>query len=81
MIQTIIASNKFESSNSTEQSYRKTSKNMQNIIVFKEPNDHPVGPNWKLANLYTNRITIDEDAAFELLGVFYLKKSYYDLLE
>ena len=57
------------------------SKNMQNIIVFIEPNDHPELPNWKLANLYLNRITIDEDAAFELLGVYYLEEYYYDLYE
>ena len=57
------------------------SKNMQNIIVFIEPNDQPERPNWKLANLYLNRIMIDEEAAFELLGVYYLKKCYEDLYE
>ena len=57
------------------------SKNMQNIIVFIEPNDQPERPNWKLANLYLNRITIDEDAALELLGVYYLEEWHEELEE
>ena len=56
-------------------------ENMKNIIVFIEPNEHSCSPNWKIAHLYLNRFTIDEDASFELLGVYYLNKFHYDLLE
>ena len=45
-------------------------ENMKNIIVFIEPNEHSCSPNWKIAHLYLNRFTIDEDASFELLGVY-----------
>ena len=55
-------------------------ENMKNIIVFIEPNEHSFSPNWKIAHLYLNRFTIDEDASFELLGVYYLKKCHKDLV-
>ena len=54
---------------------------MKNIIVFIEPNEHSYNTNWKIANLYLNRLTIDEDAAFELLGVYYLKENHDDFQE
>ena len=53
---------------------------MKNIIVFIEPNEHSYNTNWKIANLYLNRFTIDEDASFDLLGVYYLKKCHKDLV-
>ena len=56
-------------------------ENMKNIIVFIEPNEHSCSPNWKIAHLYLYRFTIDEYAAFELLGVYYLNKHHNDLLE
>ena len=52
------------------------SNNIKSIIVFIEPNDALAKPNWKVANLYLNRFTIDEDSAFELLGVYELGKCY-----
>ena len=56
-------------------------ENMKNIIVFIEPSEEPERPNWKIAHLYLNRFTIDEDAAFELLGVYYLSEFYHNLIE
>ena len=55
------------------------SNNIKSIIVFIEPNDELDKPNWKAANLYLNRFTIDEDSAFELLGVYELGKYTYEL--
>ena len=46
---------------------------MKNIIVLIEPQVETCYPHWKLANLYMNRFSIDEDAAIELLGVYYLR--------
>ena len=49
---------------------------MQNLIVFIGPQLDPSKPCWKIANLYMNRFTVDEEAAFELLGVYYLDKEH-----
>ena len=47
-------------------------KTWQNIILIIEPPNEPwVFPS-KIGNSYINRFTIDEDAAFELLGIYYL---------
>ena len=54
---------------------------MKNIIVFIEPNEDSFSPNWKIANLYLNRFTIDEGASFELLGIYYFKKFHVDLVD
>ena len=48
---------------------------MQNIIIFIEPNDQSFITSEKIAKLYMNRFFIDEDAGFELFGVFELSKS------
>ena len=53
---------------------------MKNIIVLIEPQVETYHPHWKLANLYMNRFSIDEDAAFELLGVYYLQKYSDDMV-
>ena len=47
---------------------------MKNLVVFMKP---PVKANEisiKAGNLYVNRFCIDEDAAFELSGVYYFEK-------
>ena len=54
---------------------------MKNIIILIEPNEQSHIPIWKNANLYMNRFTIDEDAAFELLGIYYLEKYHEDLVD
>ena len=51
------------------------SKNMQNLVVFMEPSEDAFSTPLKGGNMILNRFCIDEDAAFELSGVNYLKKS------
>ena len=52
---------------------------MQNLVVFMEPSkDAHITP-LKAGNMILNRFCIDEDAAFELSGVNYLKKSSFDM--
>ena len=55
------------------------SKTMQNLVVFMEPNEPAHITPLKGGNMILNRFCIDEDAAFELSGVNYLKKSSKDI--
>ena len=55
------------------------SKKMQNLVVFMEPNEEAHETPLKAGNMILNRFCIDEDAAFELSGVNYLKKTSEDL--
>ena len=48
---------------------------MQKIVLFIEPNEHAFETPLKIGNLFTNRFTVDEDAAFELLKICELGKS------
>ena len=50
------------------------SKIMQNLVVLMEPSDDAWDTSLKTGNMIFNRFCIDEDAAFELSGVNYLKK-------
>merc|ERR1711953_724411 len=52
---------------------------MKNIIVFIEPQVETYYSPWKIANLFMNRFSINEDDAFELLGVYYLRKCSEEL--
>ena len=47
----------------------------QNLVVLMEPSEHAWKTSLKGGNLILNRFCIDEDAAFELSGVSYFKKS------
>ena len=52
---------------------------MQNIVVLMEPFVESTiidafTTSQKLGNMYLNQFCIDEDAAFELSGVYYFKK-------
>ena len=52
------------------------SKIMQNLVVLMEPSvDDWITP-LKGGNMILNRFCIDEDAAFELSGVNYIKTTY-----
>ena len=51
------------------------SKIMQNLVVLMEPSEDAYDVPLKAGNMILNRFCIDEDAAFELSGVDYLKKS------
>ena len=55
------------------------SKIMQNLVVLKEPSEDTWNTTLKAGNMILNRFCIDEDAAFELSGVNYLKKSSDDI--
>ena len=48
---------------------------MQNLVVFVEPSEDAYNISLKAGNMILNRLSIDEDAAFELSGVNSLKKS------
>ena len=52
---------------------------MQNLVILMEPSEHACLNDMKTGNMILNRFCIDEDAAFELSGVNYLKKLSFDL--
>ena len=47
---------------------------MQNLVVLLEPPFKAYDMSSKAGNICMNRFCIDEDAAFELSGVYHLKK-------
>ena len=51
------------------------SKVMQNLVILKEQSQYAFYNSWKAGNMIFNRFCIDEDAAFELSGVYYLARS------
>ena len=59
------------------------SKNMQNLVVFMDTHKNAFEDanetHLKGGNMILNRFCIDEDTAFELSGVYYLKNSSDDL--
>ena len=50
------------------------SKIMQNLVVLMEPSGNACYIDLKGGNMCLNRFCIEEDDAFELSGVHYLKK-------
>ena len=53
-------------------------KIVQNLVVLMEPGRNAYDISFKGGNMCLNRFVIDEDAAFELSGVYNLKKSHID---
>ena len=51
---------------------------MQNIVLLIEPSDLIFDISMKAGNMYLNRFCIDEDAAFESTGIYYLFKNPKD---
>ena len=51
------------------------SKIMQNLVVLMEPSKDACDVSLKTGRMIFNRFCIDEDAAFELSGVYYLETS------
>ena len=50
---------------------------MQNLVIFKEPKepkDFACDASCKAGNIFFNRFCIDEDDAFEITRICYLKK-------
>lgn len=48
---------------------------MHNFVVFLEKSENIENTSLKAAMLYLNRFSIDEDAACEISGVYYLKNT------
>ena len=57
------------------------SKNMQNLVLLMEPSEDAWDISLKGGNMFMNRFSIDEDAAFQLSGVHYLKKLSWRIIE
>ena len=53
---------------------------MQNLVVMMEPSEYAWVTPLKGGNMILNRFCIDEDAAFELSGVNYIKKTSDDMI-
>ena len=51
------------------------SKTMQSLVVLMEPTKDANDFSMRTGNMILNRFCIDEDAAFELSGVYYLARS------
>ena len=49
---------------------------IQNLVIFMEPSERTWNTSSKAGNMTLNRFCIDEDAAFELSGVYYLKQTW-----
>jgi len=54
---------------------------MQNLIVLMEPSKDGDDVSLKTGNMILNRFCIDEDAAFELSGVYYLETSSREMMK
>ena len=52
----------------------------QNLVVFMEEHEKPSTTSVKAGNMCLNRFCIEEDAAFELSEVYYLKKTPYGIM-
>ena len=48
---------------------------MQNVVLLMEPSRYACNVSLKAGNMFLNRFCIDEEAAFESTGVYYLKPS------
>ena len=46
---------------------------MQNVILFIDTSEHDWSTSLKSGNSYMNRFSIEEDAAFEVIGIYYLE--------
>ena len=49
---------------------------MQNLVVLMDPSNEPYDILLKAGNMCLNRFCIDEDAAFELSGIYNLQKVF-----
>ena len=56
-------------------------KNMQNLVLLMEPCEDAAHIQLKGGNMCLNRFSIDEEAAFEISGVHYLKERSYTIDE
>ena len=56
--------------------FKKMKRVMQNVVLIMEPNDDDFEVSMQAGNMCLNRFCIDEDAAFETTGVYYLEESF-----
>ena len=49
------------------------------IVLFIEPNDDLWATPLKFGNLFMNRFAVEEDAAFEVLKIFELEKTSFEM--
>ena len=63
-------------SNTLDQSMNKT---MHQVVIFMEEQEDDWSTPLKIGNLFFNRFGIDEDAAFESVGVYNLQKSSHKI--
>ena len=54
---------------------------MQNLVLLMDPTKEADEIHSKSGNMCLNRFSIDEEAAFEISGVHYLKEASYGFLE
>ena len=52
---------------------------MQKIVLFIEPNEDAFQTPLKIGNLFMNRFAVDEDAASEILKIFELEKTSWEM--
>ena len=52
---------------------------MQKIVLFIEPCDEAYVTLLKIGNLFMNRFAVDEDAAFEVMKIFELEKTSFEM--
>ena len=52
---------------------------MQKFVLFIEPNHDAWCTPLKIGNLFMNRFAVDEDAAFEILKIFELGKTSFEM--
>ena len=57
------------------------SKLRQNLFLFFEEKAQEYDIDWNLVMLAMNRFVVDEDAQFEVIGVYYLKKSTKEMID
>ena len=53
---------------------------MQKLVLFIEPNDDAFNTPLKIGNLFMNRFAVDEDAASEVLKIFELEKTSFEII-
>ena len=46
----------------------------QNLVILIDPSNAAFDVSFKSGNMFMNRFSIDEDDAFEISGVYHLKK-------